>query len=741
MDSPSRSAPTPPQTPPTPRPAGGDSTRLLRLTDEVVHALRSWGILLALIGVAPGLAAWPLLNVEELSYVVENNLPIEFRKAIVVWMMSSLALVVGFYAIAYAVLRRRGGEGSFGDTAQRLNRYTFVAIAAPFFTVLFNRGIETQHEFLTLLVIAFITGVFGVFIHRLLVSRPEQASDFGEIRRRWLPPLMLALIAAYYAGYLSYMALLDHRNLGTHIYDLGIYDNLVWNTANGNFLGCAYCKGGKHMSSHFDPILWFVTPFYKFYPRAETLLVFQSVWLSTGVVPLYLMAKRRLGNPWLGVVLAIVYAFYPALHGVNMFDFHSLTLVVPTLMWVLYLVDAGGGWRYWMMLALMLMTREDMPLLACFVGVYAIVQRKPVTGLVTILVAVAYLAVVKLYIMPDPGLLMSSKDSMSYIYFYEDMIPHPEEGMRGLVISFLTNPGFVLKVLSMEGKVFFFLALLVPLLFLPAVAGPKRVVMLYGLVFLGLASRKHVFSLHFQYSSVLFPVLLMSMPDAIDRASRSRLALGFGLRPRRVVWTLAWTAVVATLLTSFKFGGMIPNDHFHAGWNRLSRSPSQEKVERYRFVREVVASLPPDASVCSTSALGPHVSARAQVSKWPSTRDADYLFLQTEGFKKADKRRLERLESRGTYRKVRSEFGIDLYERVEKVEPKAKKSASKKARDDDADEAETKKGKGRPTLRGRGDEDDDDEDEDEDDGAGDDPRRRNDEGGDERESSAPEEGD
>ena len=57
-------------------------------------------------------------------------------------------------------------------------------------------------------------------------------------------------------------------------------------------------------------------------PRAETLLVLQSVWLATGVAPLYLLGKKRLGNPWFGVLLAATYVLYPALHGANLFDFH-----------------------------------------------------------------------------------------------------------------------------------------------------------------------------------------------------------------------------------------------------------------------------------------------------------------------------------------------------------------------------------------------------------------------------------
>ena len=57
-----------------------------------------------------------------------------------------------------------------------------------------------------------------------------------------------------------------------------------------------------------------------------------------------------------------------------MFDFHSLSLVVPTLMWSIYCIDTGRIKTYWAVLFVMLITREDISLLSCFIGVYAIVK-------------------------------------------------------------------------------------------------------------------------------------------------------------------------------------------------------------------------------------------------------------------------------------------------------------------------------------------------------------------------------
>jgi len=206
---------------------------------------------------------------------------------------------------------------------------------------------------------------------------------------------------------------------------------------------------------------------YRLYMHAETLLVLQTLWLASGAIPVYLLAKRRLSNEWFAAILGLIYLLYPALHGVNMFDFHSLAFVVPSAMWAVYLLDTGGFKRYWLVIALMLITREDISLLNCFVGAYAIMIGRTRTGLVTVAVSMVYLVLVKMYAMADSGLLMSADKAYSYVYYYAEMIPHKAEGTRGLAISALTNPLYALLVSFKEEKLLFFLHLLLPLLFLP----------------------------------------------------------------------------------------------------------------------------------------------------------------------------------------------------------------------------------------------------------------------------------
>lgn len=644
----------------------------LRAIDGLVRAATSWLALTLAIAVAPALAVWPLLHFDEIEFVLENKLDSDLRVDILEAMALSAVCVFAFYVATHFWLRSKRAAVDFATTCRELNRYTFVTLTFPIVTGLLYRDMEAHHEILTLTLIAIVTGFAAVFIYRLheLVDMRTRQRPKAPTWKHWLG---VCLLFAFYGGYLSFLALLDHRNLGTHIYDLGIYDNIFWNTTFDDFLGCSYCKLDNHISAHFDPLIFLFTPIYRLAPDAETILVLQSVWLGMGVFPLFLLAQRRLGNPRLALVCCAIYVLYPALHGVNLFDFHSLTMVVPTIIWLIYFIDSGAKVPLWIALALMLMTREDMPLLACFLGAYAMLQRRHLTGLLMVFVSLTYLAIVKLFIMPDPGLLMSSKESMSYAYFFEEMIPQQDEGAKGFVISLLTNPIYALKVLFKQDRIFFFMVLLQPLLFLPLLAARKRFMMIYGLLFLGLASRTYVFNLHFQYSSVLFPILVASLPDGTDTLARSRIVDLFHIDRRRMHSTILLTAFVSTALVSLKFGAMVPNDHFKAGWNHLSR---RLDTERYEFLQSLIARIPKDAPVCTTSSLGPHVSSRDSAHKWPVCKDAEYALLLTGRFGKKDERRLERNVRRGRMVKIDGGHEIELYRFVDA--PKAAPASQRK---------------------------------------------------------------
>lgn len=640
-----------------------------RAITGMFRGMWEWGVLYCLIAVSLGLALWPLKDLETIKYIARNDLTVAQRSQVLLAVAISAVVTTAGYLFVWLRARRREPGLGLAESFKRTNHFGFVLLALPLMTALGVQRLETKAPVFTGFLSVTITALVMVFLYRVFKSKLDPGHEPFQPAKR--PGLALAFFVAAvlgYAGLMTYYALIDHRNLGTAIYDLGIYDNLVWQTAHGFFLDCSLIKGGNHVSAHFDPIIALIALVYRLYMHAETLLVLQTLWLASGALPLYCLAKRRLGNEWFAAILGLVYLLYPALHGVNMFDFHSLAFVVPSAMWAVYLLDSGGFKRYWFVLALMLITREDISLLSCFVGAYAIMIGRTRTGLATIAVSLTYLVLVKTYAMADSGLLMSADKAYSYVYYYAEMIPHKAEGSRGLAISALTNPIYALLVAFKEEKLLFFLHLMLPLLGLPLASGRKLILSVYGLLFIGLATRSHVFSLHFQYSALLFPMLFAGVPDGLRRVTDGPRIKALGIERAPLAWTLLFGMLTASVVTTVKYGVIVPNASFKAGWNRLVRVPTTDMRDRHAWVKEIAATIEPDAAVSMTSAVGPHLSNRRKAYHWPTVNDADYLVLTVEHFKKEDERRLKRIRDKKQFRLIKEEHGIAFYKRVEEDE-------------------------------------------------------------------------
>jgi uncharacterized membrane protein len=382
----------------------------------------------------------------------------------------------------------------------------------------------------------------------------------------------------------------------------------------------------------------FLSPLYLIYPRAELILVLQSVWIGAGVIPLYLIGRAKIGRRAPAVAIAAMYALYPALQGANMYEFHSLSLISPLILWLLYFFEVGRYRAYALMLVPTLLCREDASLLCCFIALYAILSRRPGAarlGWITILVSLAYFAIVKRFFMNSSDIFMTGKESYSYAYYYEDLIPN-KNGVGGLVLSLVTNPIFVVKTMVADAKLNFFLILFVPLLFVPFAARTARVMLAYGLLFCFLASRSAVFSPSFQYSNLILSVAFAITPGAVARLEEGAIAGFFGLDGKRFARATVLAMLVASVLVSWKFGGLVDNQSFRGGFGRVARALSQRDKDTYAWVEEQVAKVPMNVSVGVTNKMGPHISNRKDVIFYPEARLPEYVFLDEGELKGGD---------------------------------------------------------------------------------------------------------
>src|SRR5690606_34018461 len=126
-----------------------------------------------------------------------------------------------------------------------------------------------------------------------------------ELAARVLAPAAAIAIGVAYGAFFSDLSVTNHHAMHTRTTDLGHYDNIFYQSIHGRPLGCTFIKGGNHISGHFDPLLVLLSPIYLIYQSAETILVLQSVWLASGVVPLFLMVRTVLQSRGAAVVLCL----------------------------------------------------------------------------------------------------------------------------------------------------------------------------------------------------------------------------------------------------------------------------------------------------------------------------------------------------------------------------------------------------------------------------------------------------
>ena len=613
------------------------SSRAANAVAAVVTALPSWALLFFILGWVPGIAVWQLVRHDGPTFALTSKgVEVLLEKSQRIQAMNYGWATLGAFALVYIVLyllaRRRNPKTRYDDYFRGLNRKLLILLTLPFVATLFTTAFEAKHDVLNLAFIAATVVVFGSWMYALVGSRrridalPTPEPPWGW---QWptAPWLIVGSLVVAYAYVLSRLSIIDHWNLNTANWDLGIYHNIMWNSANGDFLGCSFCKGGKHYSAHFDPILWMLTPIYRLSPRAETLLIIQASWLAFGAVPLFLYARRKLGSAWWACTIVAAYCLMPALHGANLYDFHSLALLTPTAIFVIYFLDGDRPIGYWLSIALLLLTREDMALLSCFIGLYAWFSGRRKTAVATAAIALAYFGAVKLLVMAPGIILQDSAKARSYVWYFEEAIPYPDQGVLGLVITLLSDPIGSLAILFNEDKVLYFAKLLWPLLLLPLLSGKKRILMLYGALFIGLATRKYVYSIHFQYSCLLLPFLALSVADAVADVRDAGWVGGFRLDPARLQRALLISLIPASALMAAEYGALAPNASLRAGWSTVAWSQTETQRAQYEELLEIAAKIPPDAIVSADSRIGAHVTNRAVVNQWPHVGGADYILV------------------------------------------------------------------------------------------------------------------
>jgi uncharacterized membrane protein len=441
-----------------------------------------------------------------------------------------------------------------------------------------------------------------------------------ELRRRLVPLALLRVAAGRWtevatyaaslvgAGVFAHFALLRQEHFQSQAYDLGFFDQVVWNTAHGHFFQTSF-ESYSFLGVHFQPVLLLFAALYRLGAGVESLLVAQAIFVGAAAIPLYYAVRRLTTSKVAGMEMALGFLLTASLHRALDFDFHPEMLGFFFTFLGLYYLAARRPLATIVALLPLLALKEDMPLIIAAFAALLLLEghRRHATRLLA--VAVGWMVVVAFVTMPlirwgDAGL------STRYKYLIEgstavSVVPHiVARGVDQLQSVFAVSLPHLLPALA--------IALVAPL---------AAALVVPALVFHGLSS--HDSQAHLELHYVMMPLALSFVAAAVGLRNLSR---GEG------IGRLLGNVGSPQLRAGVAAGAMLTVTAF-VFWTSSPYSPQADsgapQDAHLAVVERALLLIPKDAPVAAQSTILPHVSQRRDVFEFPLVQQADYAIIDS----------------------------------------------------------------------------------------------------------------
>ena len=216
--------------------------------------------------------------------------------------------------------------------------------------------------------------------------------------------IILWFLIIFFIIFFSYLSIRRYRTLNSYYYDLGIMNQVVYNTSQGRFLEMTnqeLIKNTSRLAIHFDPILALFAPFYKIYQGPEILLIGQAIVLGLGALAVFLISKKILNQDLISLIFSLLYLLYFPIQRVSLFDFHAVTLSTTFFLFALYFNLVNKNKFYFLFIFLALLTKENIGLVVIFLGLYlAFVKKQKRLGVITSLTGLIFFVSTVYFIIP-----------------------------------------------------------------------------------------------------------------------------------------------------------------------------------------------------------------------------------------------------------------------------------------------------------------------------------------------------
>jgi uncharacterized membrane protein len=466
-------------------------------------------------------------------------------------------------------------------------------------------------------------------------TRPAWAKMAGAARHRLgdpVPLILIGMMAAWSALFIT-LGWIRHERYATFGFDLGIYDQGIWllSRFRDPFVTI---RGLDLFGHHMNPVLLAFVPFYWLGAGPIFLLVVQVLAQASGAVAVYLLARDKLKDRWLALVLAGVLLLNPTMQYLTWEFFHPDSLVIAPLLFA-YWAATRRKWRWFVVATLLaLACKEDAALAVFAMGIVIALRFDRRIGAITSFVAVAWFALSTRVLIP----FFSGTEA-----FYESWFGKFGDSPLEVIGNVLRHPGDALETATEPDRMSYYRMMLAPFAFLPLAAVRPLFIAAPMVAVNVLSTFPYQREIRYHYSAIVLVALTLATVEAIAILGRT-----IGMR-RFLVGLVAATA----LATTVAWGPSPVSVKYKSGlW------PLGDDVRR-EAKRDALEMIPDGAPTSSIYYLAPHLAHRSKIYEFPAPwkpanwgvkgenlddpADVEWLVLDRQPLGEEDKKLLESL--------------------------------------------------------------------------------------------------
>ncbi len=425
---------------------------------------------------------------------------------------------------------------------------------------------------------------------------------FDDEKRPLIVMILFALTMSFYIGLI---AILDHIGLRTQLNDLGFVEQAVWNVTQGNLTmpssnPVVFCST---LLVHVNPIFYLLAIPYFLFPTPITLLVIGSLAFGTTGIAMYLFANKILKSTTLALILGSAILINPLVQETALYDFHSLVLAMPLIILILLSMESKKWIPFWVCTALLMILKEDMPLLILFLSPIVFLRGSKKHGIAMAIVSIIYFVGI-FSLLGHKYETEFTIDIISHRYSYLgnnikeiafNSIFEPQRWLR-LFLEINNRPQYVIYLFLQGG----FLAMLSPISLIAAIPNFAQNI---------LSQAPHTTTLAgMYYTGVIITVIYSSCVYSLLKLNKLFLrALLAAFIIQTVVFSFVFSPTPYGLLNIW--GDLMPTHNIKA-------------------FNDILSLIPDDASVAAQNNIGAHLAGRELiVSRTENFSKVDYMLL------------------------------------------------------------------------------------------------------------------